>query len=163
MVPITLRGPLVTPVPEHTFTAPSCGNPGWLTLKVWDLGNPGKEPLLIGTGGTRPGHLTFSPNGSRLAAVIQMTLPKLASVRPAPPPLGAPGGRVQYDFRISIWDTATGQVRGETTMTADSVGSMAFSPDGTRLALMEQYDNGENLGRNIYLWGTAADDKLNLL
>jgi WD40 repeat protein len=43
-----------------------------------------------------------------------------------------------------------------------SVSSMAFSPDGTRLALMGNFDSFGNPDTSVYLWGGAADDKLNL-
>jgi WD40 repeat protein len=144
--------------------------PNWV-VKVWDLGNPGKEPSLIKTAEKSLQHLTFSPNGSRLAAVVPVGS-RTTSLPAFPPPpsgaLGAPGGvlsvrlQSQVDYKILIWDTAAGQVRGDTTVRG-AMGNIAFSPDGTRLAAIQASDGGDNLGRNIYLWSGAADDKLTLL
>jgi WD40 repeat protein/serine/threonine protein kinase len=63
--------------------------------------------------------VVFSPDGKRLAS--------------AGGPSGGPGGKI-YDSELKVWDAQTGQELWVLKGGAGSVASVAFSPDGKRLA-----------------------------
>jgi WD40 repeat protein len=100
------------------------------TLKVWDAG--GDRDARILKGPTDPVRtVVFSPDGTWLASA-------------------APGD----EGTVTLWDAATGQqIR---TFKGLGLASLAFSPDGTRLAAA----TGDGL---VKLWNTATGEELRSL
>jgi eukaryotic-like serine/threonine-protein kinase len=92
--------------------APSAGE-----IQVWDVA-AGKELFTIATTGSTL-EVTFSPDGKRLAASVHDYTAK----------------RQPGESRVLVWDAGTGKELVALKASPDSsFGSVAFSPDGTRLA-----------------------------
>jgi WD40 repeat protein len=123
------------------------------SVKLWDLTHVRGEPeVLTGNVGRGSGGLAFSTDGRALASVSGNTVRSWdvhtgREHRPLEAPAEAPPGI--FDIAISrdgrtlaaachqtnqaiLWDLETGRIRRR--IPHDSVGSLAFSPEGTILA-----------------------------
>ncbi|HLJ95397.1 MAG TPA: serine/threonine-protein kinase [Gemmataceae bacterium] len=112
------------------------GAAGDNTVKVWDA-HTGQEILTL-KGGTVTPRLAFSPDGKRLAfASATWDETKKTAV----------------DVAVKVWDVQTGaeflSLKGHTGW----VRSLAFSPDGKRLA-------GASVGGEVHVWDTQTGQEL---
>ena len=95
------------------------GDSGYNRIRLWDADTGQLKTTLVG-------HMdsilsvVFSPDGSTLASGGGW-------------PNNNRSNRKQ-DAGIRLWDVTTGQLKATLTGATDSVGSVAFSPDGTKLA-----------------------------
>jgi WD40 repeat protein/serine/threonine protein kinase len=85
-------------------------------------------------------HLTFSPDGKRLAGVI------------GPAPFGAPGG----ESVVRVWDAATGGELRTFPGTPQRVAHLAFSPDGRRLAAVVSVKEAGKQRDAVKVWDAAT-------
>jgi WD40 repeat protein len=123
------------------------------TARVWDVATAKQlYPPLDGHGSHRVNAVAFSPDGARLATAGD-------------------------DSNVKVWDVATGQalrtLKGESlgrpegpgTSHLDRVNSIAFSPDGTRLATASDdyttrlWDVGT--GKQLDMWAPHGNNKVN--
>jgi hypothetical protein len=132
----------------------SVGERRSVEVTVWNW--EGRRRLVTLSGHVSAIHaLAFSPDGSRLASGDSAGLVKLwdvaagkerASLRACGSGLGlsalaiSPDGVIlvtasALDRSVRIWDAASGAPRGELPRTSFGVTGLAFSPDGTMLAL----------------------------
>jgi WD40 repeat protein/serine/threonine protein kinase len=129
-----------------TSTANDRRKPGGVDTTVWDLASGKLIHTLKGHRGFGFGNVAFSPDGKRLATAANN--------------LARPGGDAK-DCTVVMWDWASGKeiltLKGHTGL----VGSMAFSPDGKRLAT-----GGSGLRRGheprgqVQLWDVASGQKI---
>jgi len=140
-LPVTLEGRgssirFVAFSPDGTRLASAGFEPN---VQVWDLRNPGNPPLSQGQVNIVTSALAFSPDSARLA------------FGPTPGPNGG-----LRDLNVQLWDLRNPAepplvLPGESLSSHDS---LAFSPDGSRLASLER-----GTGRVVVwrLWSEAAD------
>jgi serine/threonine protein kinase/WD40 repeat protein len=77
------------------------------------------ELRTVELGSQSPSAPAFSPDGTRLAAIIQTPVPD----KP-----------ISFHSAVRVWETATGTQLSTTEGAADSINNVEFSPDGKRLA-----------------------------
>jgi WD40 repeat protein len=91
-------------------------------LKIWDVVT-GKELLSIPASGYQGVPLVFSPDGTRLAAVVLVRDTQ---------------NQLRFRHEVQVWDAATGEERLRLELPAGAsaqAGCLTFSPDGKRLSL----------------------------
>jgi WD40 repeat protein len=110
--------------PDGRLLATAGGSDG--RIRLWDPATGKQQSVLAYTTSSASSsvlHVTFGPDGRRLAATILDT---------GTPDLPVPASRA--DGTVMVWDVATGKrqltLRGHAGVVYDA----AFSPDGTRLA-----------------------------
>lgn len=110
------------------------------TVKLWDVSSgkelwniPGKTGRVLG--------VTFSPDGARLATAAVDEL-ETATV----------GGMLER-VAVTVWDASSGQELVTLQGKAGSLGRIAFSPDGTRLATVNR--NGA-----VGVWNASSGEEL---
>ncbi len=140
-------------------------------VKVWDAATGHQVHTLGGGNG-----VAFSPNGRRLAAGTgncwdAETFQVVSAFKLTPG--GMSGGRVQlvfspdgrqlaagngvgHDATVTLWDSATGRQIGARRPYNSSVTSVAFAPDGRRVA------SGIHDGA-VYVWDTETGQGLHTL
>ena len=98
---------------------PPPGQPPSGNVRVWDV-DAGKEAFALSTPGT-PRELAFSPDGGRIAVALSRE-----------------GGELFPDDQnqVQIWDTATRKDPRAIRNGGALPSGVAFSPDGTRLAVV---------------------------
>lgn len=108
-------------------------------------GSTGKESgrLEAGTGSFFQ-TLVFSPDGRTLAGA-------LSNMMYAGGPVGVPV-QPNQTFRVAVWELASGRIREEFAGHQNSIGALAFSPDGRTLA-SGSYDT------TILLWDLTGGGK----
>jgi WD40 repeat protein len=121
-----------------TAGRPPRGQPRRLEVKVWD-GTDGRPLLELDEPGVAVTRLALSPDGDRLA---------LAAVQALPGP-GAGGPRTQAVLRV--YDLARRVVVRSFAGDADPYWALAFSADGTRLAV------AGSERRDVLLWDLAME------
>jgi WD40 repeat protein/tRNA A-37 threonylcarbamoyl transferase component Bud32 len=152
---------------------------------IWDLGKG--QAVLTLPGRTEPGsdpgfaHVTFSPDGERLAASAGrtvrvwnaatgqeiLTLPSLEGfvTRIAYNPDGSRLAAASQDGKVLVWDAVTGEtslaIRGHTS----PVHGLTYSRDGRRLATVAGGTNkgGEYLSSEVKLWDALTGQEILVL
>jgi WD40 repeat protein/tRNA A-37 threonylcarbamoyl transferase component Bud32 len=120
------------------------------SVKLRDASGRVRATLAQGGGGgpaigARPSAvpcLAYTPDGKTLAVVG-------TEERPPSEPRRGRGGGSEYGWMLSLWDVATGKVRGTLKGKAGLLRSMAFSFDGNTLATVEH-------AGSVTLWDLAA-------
>jgi WD40 repeat protein/serine/threonine protein kinase len=92
------------------------------------------EIRTVELGSTDPLNMTFSPDGTRFAAVIRTSIPNKAS---------------SVKWGVRVWDTASTKELYTLEGVANSIARLAFSPDGKHLAAVVN-------SRQVKVWDAAT-------
>src|SRR5262249_50494374 len=115
-------------------------------IRLWDVAT-WKECVSVQQSiDCRIDDMAFSPDGKTLAV--------MSSSRMRPVPAG------EQANRVTLWDPASGQLRGRLEVPNRWVKAMAFSPDGRTLATANAVypdpKNWEKVTGEVWLWDTAT-------
>ena len=135
------------------------------TLNVYDLAT-GRPAARLGVPGE--GGFAWHPDGSQVAVLVNRSNPPACQIREIETgglvqtiPLRVPATDVIWntdgstlaivgkDFKIELWDTASGNPRATLDGHANDVGGIAFHPAGTLLASVD-------FSAKLWLWDSVA-------
>jgi WD40 repeat protein/serine/threonine protein kinase len=157
---------------------------GPIELRVWDIATH-KDILSITENNVRFAEVTFSPDGARLAAILveadghklkawdastgvplfSYQLPRQLSTRglvfsPNAARITARTGFWYGPEEITIWDVGTGQRMVALKGHSGKIVSLAFSPDGRRIASVAARDGAWGLPGEVKLWDAKSGREL---
>jgi WD40 repeat protein len=157
---------------------------GPIELRVWDIATH-KDILSITENNIRFAEVTFSPDGARLAAILgeadghkikawdastgaplfSNQLPRQLSTRglvfsPNAARITARTGFWYGPEEVTVWDVATGQRMVALKGHSGRIVSLAFSPDGRRIASVAARDGAWGLPGEVKLWDATTGREL---
>jgi WD40 repeat protein len=126
--------------PDGTALALSTGK----GIRVLDP-RTGKERQTLTVGDNRLAALAFSPDAKRVAVAF----------RGKPVQTKLPDGRTRYsteqESSVAVWDLASGKPIW--TAKAEGIGRLAYSPDGSRVAVLSNVSRGPS---RVWVWDAGT-------